>query len=150
MHIRRAVANEAALLTELSLRSKAVWGYDEEFIARCRAELTLTPSFITQAAVYVAEDQERVVGFYALTRHDQGASLDSLFIDPPALRRGYGKALWQHAVKIAAQWGARYIILDADPQAEPFYLAIGAKRVGEAPSGSIPGRALPQLRFDLP
>ncbi|WP_067619878.1 hypothetical protein [Alicyclobacillus acidiphilus] len=36
-----------------------------------------------------------------------------------------------------------------DPNAEPFYLAMGAQRVGEVPSGSIPGRMLPLLQYLL-
>ncbi|MGR3662449.1 MAG: hypothetical protein ACU0CA_14905 [Paracoccaceae bacterium] len=41
------------------------------------------------------------------------------------------------------------MILDADPQAEPFYLAMGAKRSGLAASGPIKGRFLPQMSFRL-
>jgi hypothetical protein len=35
--------------------------------------------------------------------------------------------------------------LEADPGAEPFYLAMGARRCGSVRSGSIPGRLLPVL-----
>jgi hypothetical protein len=35
----------------------------------------------------------------------------------------------------------------ADPYAESFYAKYGAERIGEAPSGSIPGRFLPRMRF---
>ncbi|TCT06419.1 hypothetical protein EDC22_1111 [Tepidamorphus gemmatus] len=35
--------------------------------------------------------------------------------------------------------------VDSDPFAEGFYLAMGAQRVGEAPSGAIAGRMLPRL-----
>jgi len=41
-------------------------------------------------------------------------------------------------------------MLDADPDAEPFYLHHGARRIGEVPSGSIPGRMLPRLAFGQP
>jgi hypothetical protein len=37
--------------------------------------------------------------------------------------------------------------IDADPHAEAFYLAMGAVRVGEAASESIPGRSLPRLAY---
>jgi len=37
-------------------------------------------------------------------------------------------------------------MIDADPNAEGFYLKMGAERVGESPSGSIPGRMLPLLQ----
>ncbi|WP_245700178.1 hypothetical protein [Geodermatophilus siccatus] len=40
---RPAVPNEADALSRLALRSKGHWGYDEEFLAACRVELTLQP-----------------------------------------------------------------------------------------------------------
>ena len=39
--LRTPRPDEAAILTELSLRSKAVWGYDEAFMLSCRNELML-------------------------------------------------------------------------------------------------------------
>ena len=40
-------------------------------------------------------------------------------------------------------------LFESDPFAEGFYRAMGAVRVGDVPSGSIPHRNLPVLRFDL-
>ena len=39
--------------------------------------------------------------------------------------------------------------IEADPEAVPFYQRMGAKITGSAPSGSIPGRRLPLLRYTL-
>jgi len=39
--IRPARREECGLLTELALRSKAVWGYDAAFMEACREELTI-------------------------------------------------------------------------------------------------------------
>jgi hypothetical protein len=41
--LRTPRPDEATILTELCLRSKAVWGYDEAFMLACRNELTLAP-----------------------------------------------------------------------------------------------------------
>lgn len=40
-------------------------------------------------------------------------------------------------------------MIDAGPGAVGFYQAMGAERAGTAPSGSIPGRTLPRLRYRL-
>jgi hypothetical protein len=40
-------------------------------------------------------------------------------------------------------------MIESDPFAEKFHLALGAARIGEAPSGSIAGRMLPRMRFTL-
>ena len=39
--------------------------------------------------------------------------------------------------------------IQGDPNAEPFYLACGARRVGSAPSASIPNRELPLFEVAL-
>ena len=43
------------MLTELCLRSNAVWGYDETFIEACRDELALTTSAMQSSYLQVAE-----------------------------------------------------------------------------------------------
>ena len=43
----------------------------------------------------------------------------------------------------------RAMTVQSDPHAEGFYRAMGMERVGEVPSGSIPGRVLPKLRITL-
>ncbi len=48
--------------------------------------------------------------------------------------RGVGRALFEHARKVAAEAGATVVEIDADPYAEPFYLRMGARRVGEVQS----------------
>jgi hypothetical protein len=41
--IRTPRTDELPALGDLCLRSKAVWGYDETFMAACRAELSFEP-----------------------------------------------------------------------------------------------------------
>ena len=38
--------------------------------------------------------------------------------------------------------------LEADPFAEPFYLHLGAVRVGMSPVTVVPGRAVPLMRLE--
>jgi N-acetylglutamate synthase-like GNAT family acetyltransferase len=73
-----------------------------------------------------------------------------LFVEPAAIGGGRGKRLWQHAVETARQLGFQEIIIGSDPQAEAFYKAMGARRVGEVASIVRAGRMLPLLRFTLP
>lgn len=150
LNIRRADPTEAELLSELALQSKAVWDYDDAFIAQCRGELTLTVEFIEENEVYVCETDGSVAGFYALLLGStEQVVLDFLYIHPDFLHKGCGSALWQHAVSCTEEHGARQIHIDADPHAESFYAAMGAKRVGEVPSGSIPGRFIPHMVYSI-
>jgi GNAT superfamily N-acetyltransferase len=149
--LRPARPDEAASLTKLCLRSKAVWGYDRDFMAACRAELTLTPEAISASCVEVAEtDDGRILGLAQLSIHGTVAELDKLFVDPGNLRSGAGSALFTWATAEASRRGASLLMIDADPDAAAFYRRMGAADAGSVPSGSIPGRVIPRLRVELP
>jgi len=62
---------------------------------------------------------------------------------------GAGRKLFEAIVALITAEGAQKLVILADPHAEEFYLRVGAKRVGDAPSDSIPGRRLPLLEFEI-
>ena len=51
--LRRALPDEAANLSALALRSKALWGYDAAFMEACRSPLTVDPEAIAKCPFYV-------------------------------------------------------------------------------------------------
>jgi len=140
---------EAAALTGLCLRSKAVWGYDEEFLQACRDELTITAAVMQSCPLQVAEIEERVIAVAQVTVKGEVAELDKLFVEPAMLRHGAGKALFDWAKKAARKAGAVTLVIDADPNAAGFYRRMGAVDNGTAQSGSIPGRFVPRLIAQL-
>ena len=148
--IRRARPAEVSILSALALRSKAHWGYDADFLAACRDDLTLSAKDVATSAVYVCDGLSAPLGFYRLVLQDDGvAELDALFVEPAAMGQGVGKRLWRHAVATAEKLGCSEIVLQSDPQAEGFYLAMGAHRAGESESTVTPGRMLPLMRVRL-
>jgi GNAT superfamily N-acetyltransferase len=149
MHLRPARADEANLLTELCLRSKAVWGYDAAFMRACRAELTLRADHFATSSLQVAVEGDELIGVAQVVVEGDNADLARLFIEPSALRGGVGRKLFAWAVREARERGARWMWIEADPDAAPFYRRMGAEDDGMAPSGSIPGRVLPRLKLRL-
>ena len=149
LHLRPARPDEAELLTELCLRSKAVWGYDDAFMRACRAELTLSPADFTRSSLQVAVEGDEVTGIAQVVVDGEKADLAKLFIAPSALRAGVGRKLFDWAVSTARERGARWLWIEADPDAAEFYRRMGAVDDGIAPSGSIPGRFLPRLKLRL-
>jgi GNAT superfamily N-acetyltransferase len=147
--LRTARPDEAAFLTELCLRSKASWGYDEEFMAASRFEAILTPDMVAASCVVVAEIHARVAGVAQLIVRDSVAELDKLFVEPDRHRQGVGRALLNWARTEASEAGATALIVDADPYAAEFYRRCGAVDVGLFPSHIFPGRFLPRLKFAL-
>jgi GNAT superfamily N-acetyltransferase len=145
--LRAARPAEAALLSDLALASKGYWGYDAEFLEACREELTLTADDVVAQRAAVVERDGRVVGFCTLAGEPPELQLGMMFVDPAHVGGGVGRELWAHATARARSVGAERVTIDADPHAEAFYLAMGAVRVGEVASESIPGRSLPRLVY---
>jgi GNAT superfamily N-acetyltransferase len=149
MRIRDGRPEEAATLSELSVRSKAHWGYDAAFMAACRAELTLRPEDVPAQRTRVAEDAGRIVGFVTVVGDPPNGEVGALFIEPHHIGGGVGRALWNDAIVTAGRAGFTMLTIDADPDAEGFYLRMGAVRTGDVASGSIPGRLLPRLTYEI-
>ncbi|MDN5743572.1 MAG: GNAT family N-acetyltransferase [Nocardioidaceae bacterium] len=149
INIRPAAADEAALLTALALRSKAHGGYDEAFIAACRDELTLKDGELAARRTRVAEASGQALGFSTLEGTAPTGVLGMLFVEPDLIGQGVGGLLMRDLLARARDLGFTTLSIDADPGAEPFYLAHGAVRLGATPSGSIPGRMLPLLELRL-
>jgi GNAT superfamily N-acetyltransferase len=148
--ICRAYPAEAEVLSALALRSKAHPGYDADFLAACRDDLTLSLDDIANSKVYVFDGANGPSAYYRLVLQDHGvAELDALFVEPAAMGQGVGRRLWRHAVVTAGNLGCSEMIWQSDPQAEGFYLAMGAQREGASESTVMPGRMLPLMRFRL-
>jgi len=147
--LRAAQPNEADLLGEVSLRSKGYWGYCKDFLDACRAELTFRPEDMASRKIVVADSPSGIAGFYSIDGEPPEGELGNLWVVPEQIGTGLGRRLWNHAVATAREAGYSALHIEADPNAVGFYLAMGADQVGEAPSGSIPGRTLPLLKFTL-
>ena len=149
LRLRRPRPNEAKTLTDLCLRSKAVWGYDQEFMKACRDELTLTSDLIRSSQLQVAEDDGLLVGVAQVTVRGDVVVLDKLFVEPKRLRSGAGRKLFDWATSTARRTNAVAIVIESDPGAAAFYRRMGAVDDGVAPSASIPGRFIPRLKLAL-
>ena len=149
IQLRDACKSELPSLSELCLRSKAVWGYDDAFMTACRAELTLHPEELRSTSLQLAVRDSTVVGLTQVKVTDTDADLLKLFVEPALLRSGVGRLLFEWATARARGLGAVRMMIEADPGAVPFYERMGARHAGFAPSQSILGRMLPCMQMDL-
>ena len=138
--IRRAAPWESERLSDLAVSSKQTWGYDDDFLASTRSDIVVAASDIHNHSCYVAEQDGDIVGFYLIA----GDSLERLFVAPAWLRRGIGRALFEHAADMPRTRALRIV---SDPHAAPFYQRMGAVRIGEQESPFIPGRKLPVYEY---
>jgi len=146
--VRKAVWEDADVLTDLAMRAKASWGYDEAFMEACREELTMTPARMAAWQVWVAETDGEAAGMIALNL-TQGAEVEDFFVEAGLQGQGVGRALMDVLLEACRTAGVTTLEVDADPNAEGIYAKLGFSTVGRSPSGSIPGRWLPRMRRDL-
>ncbi|MGH6680151.1 MAG: GNAT family N-acetyltransferase [Bradyrhizobium sp.] len=131
------------------MRSKAVWGYDEAFLEACRSELSFDERDLQVTPIAVAVRDGKLIGVVQVKITGDQADLLKLFVEPGVLGCGVGGALLAWATNVARTNGAARLVIESDPNAAPFYRRMGACDVGQAPSGSIPGRMLPKLAIEL-
>ncbi|VWB41718.1 GCN5 family acetyltransferase [Burkholderia arboris] len=145
--IRAGRSSDAGQLTQLAFLSKAHWGYPREWLDLWQADLTITPEMIEGSMAYVAETDEQIIGFWMRALMDSDEPTPGwLFVHPDHMGQGVARALWSELRKEAAERGIRCFVIEADPNAVPFYLSLGAEKVGEKASTVIPGRCFPILR----
>ncbi len=151
LRIRPAHTGEADELTRLATASKAHWNYSPEQLALWRGELTVPPDVIFNGRAYVGEIDHTLVAMMVLAPAKITWKLSHFFVAPDRLNRGIGKAMFKHAIGIAQKQGARAFAIDADPHAEPFYLACGAIRSHAiaAPIADDANRIRPQMLFTI-
>jgi len=150
VQVRSAKPGESQSLTALCVRSKAHWGYDAAFMKLSAVTLAVGEDDIATGRVLVAvDDTNRMIGMASVLPEGETSDLDALFVDPPAIGSGAGRALFEAAVSLARRQGARRMTILADPNAAAFYERMGARYLRNAPSDAIPGRTLPFYEYDL-
>ena len=149
MKIRQATTDEAATLTQIALDAKRHWGYPEHWITHWEKDLTISPEFIRDNHVYVAEEDDQLRGFYALCVEGEVAELEHMWVTPACIGTGIGKELFLDAMERAAKLNVIAVELSADPNAAGFYRRMGATQTGETES-AIDGqtRRLPRMKIE--
>tara|TARA_R110000868_G_scaffold53744_5_gene168586 strand:+ start:25518 stop:25979 length:462 start_codon:yes stop_codon:yes gene_type:complete len=150
IRLRPARAGEEAALSALCLRSKAHWQYDDAFMAAVAPYLQVTSEAIAAGHATVAETPAGVpLGVCQIDPEGRGGTLDLLFIEPAVIGSGVGRELFEHAKAQLRALGHTVMTILSDPDAEPVYLHMGARRVEMLPSKVFPGRELPWLEVTL-
>lgn len=152
IQLRPAGPGDARALSTLAFRSKAHWGYDIDFMKRCKQELTYSADKIEapRFRFRLCELDGEPVAFYALELLGEGqAELEALFVKPAYIGHGIGRFLMDRVKAEAKLLGVDLVIIQGDPNAEEFYLAVGATAAGYRESASIPGRFLPVFNLAI-
>jgi len=156
--VRDACKNDSSDLTKVAFEAKKYWNYPEEYIERWKHELTITDSYINSNIVRISETETEIVGFYSIVHTlvdqmfgevfvEKGYWLDHMFILPEYHKKGIG-SLFIEEIKelIPKKYKQNELNIFVDPNAEGFYVKMGAKFVRTSKS-SIPDRTIPIYCF---
>ncbi|AFM40519.1 putative acetyltransferase [Desulfosporosinus acidiphilus SJ4] len=155
--IQRAESKNSPDLTLISFASKRYWNYPEEYFDVWKQELTITPDYIKNNLVYIAEVEGKITGYFSIVEVKgdfragkvlvrKGYWLDHLFIRPEFIGEGIGTELISFAVNLCGQKSIGRLFIFSDPNAKGFYEKIGARYIEESAS-SIQGRSV--LLYEL-
>ena len=148
--LRRALPEEAAILSQIAFAAKRYWGYPDRWMELWRPQLTFTPEYFEVNESWVAELNGISVAFYTLLEKNGNAWVEDLWVSPELIGKGIGKSLFLHALNISRQRGFKKLQLEADPNAVGFYEKMGMYKIGERRyelEGQL--RILPKMEISL-
>jgi len=149
MKIQKANFDDNEILTEITKKSKAYWGYSKEQILQWNANLTISKKYIETNPVFKLVNNNIIIGYYSyIIEKELIAKLDNLFILPEHIGKGYGKYLVNDFLNRMRTEKFQKIILDSEPNAEQFYLKIGFKKIGQFET-TIKDRFMPIMEMNL-
>ncbi|HEU4789905.1 MAG TPA: GNAT family N-acetyltransferase [Flavobacterium sp.] len=149
MIIKKANINDNEILTEITKKSKAYWGYSEEQILKWNNNLTISKDYIETNCVFILLNDNKIVGYYSyIIKEAKNVILDNLFILPEYIGKGFGKYLMDDFLNRMKNEKFEKITLDSEPNTEKFYLKIGFKKIGEFET-SIKNRFMPIMEMCL-
>jgi GNAT superfamily N-acetyltransferase len=149
MKIEYANVEDNEILTEITKKSKAYWGYSEEQLLKWKDNLTISKGYIETNSVFKLVNDDAIVGYYSfIIKEEKIAILDNLFVLPEYIGKGFGKYLMYDFLDRMKNGKFEKITLDAEPNAEDFYLKFGFKKIG-AFETSIKNRFMPIMEMKL-
>lgn len=149
MRIEKANTTDSEILTQITKKSKAYWGYSAEQIQKWEVNLTISPDYIKEHDVFKLVKDKVIIGYYSyLFEDEKNVKMDNLFILPEYIGKGFGKYLFLDFLNRMKEAEIQTIQLDSEPNAEGFYLKMGFVKIG-AFETSIKDRFMPIMKMKL-
>ncbi|MFD2941015.1 GNAT family N-acetyltransferase [Flavobacterium notoginsengisoli] len=149
MTIEKASITDNEILTSITKKSKAYWGYSAEQIQKWDKNLTISQDYIRENNVFKLVDNDLIMGYYSYVFKDEKViELDNLFILPEYIGKGFGKYLVFDFLNRIKEEKIERIILNSEPNAEEFYAKMGFVKIGEFET-SIKNRFMPIMEMKI-
>jgi len=146
---RRATDSDLDNLNQLAYLSEAYWGENAEFLSRFKEAYTIDSRYLLEHHVMLMEENRSLLGFYAIKSVDNLWELDFFYVGVALIGHGYGKIMWDHLIQECIDLGILSFEFVTSPEAEAFYLKMGAARVGMVESSLRAGKMIPKLKVKM-
>lgn len=149
LKIIKANPDDDKILTEITKKSKAHWGYSDEQMEKWSQDLMISKDYIKKSEVYKLSLNDKIIAYYSYFNvNENTVKLDNLFVVPEEMGIGYGKMLMNDCINKTKKEKTAKIILEADPNAEKFYEGFGFLKISQIET-SIKNRFLPVMELKL-
>ncbi len=149
MTVKKSTPEDSEILTALTKKSKAYWGYSDQQMNDWSESLTITKNYIETNMVFKLVIEDEIVAYYSYILLDLWTiKLDNLFVLPKLIGQGLGRLLIQDLLFRIKKTSINKIILESDPHVEKFYTKLNFVKVGQIET-SIKDRFLSILELTL-
>ena len=149
MTIQKAIPGDHEILTQITKKSKAYWGYSNEQIEDWSPFLTVTEEYIETNSVFNLMLDNEILGYYSFFHESENSiKLDNLFVLPDFIGKGFGKLLMNDFLVRLQDLSVQKIVLNSEPNAESFYIKFGFVKIGQIET-SIKDRYLPIMELKI-
>jgi ribosomal protein S18 acetylase RimI-like enzyme len=149
MTIQKAIPSDHEILTQITKKSKAYWGYSNEQIEDWSPFLTVTEEYIETNSVFNLMLDNQIIGYYSFFHESENSiKLDNLFVLPDFIGKGFGKLLMNDFVVRLQDLSVQKVVLNSEPNAESFYIKFGFVKIGQIET-SIKDRYLPIMELKI-
>jgi ribosomal protein S18 acetylase RimI-like enzyme len=146
-YVTKAHRSDIPTLNQISVASKAHWGYPKEWIEKWMDDLLLKESDFLNHLVCKIELGSQIIGFSVMTEHTEEYEILHLWVLPEFIGRGFGKKLLTETIDRVVE-KPKAILVEADPNAEAFYASQGFITFNQIESYPK-GRFLPVMRKEI-
>lgn len=149
MTIQKAIPGDHEILTQITKKSKAYWGYSNEQIEDWSPFLTVTEEYIETNSVFNLMLDNEIVGYYSFFHESENSlKLDNLFVLPDFIGKGFGRLLMNDFLVRLQDLSVQKVVLSSEPNAESFYIKFGFVKIGQIET-SIKDRYLPIMELKI-
>lgn len=149
MSIALAKLSEINSINRLIESSKQYWGYNDELMKLWLPDLLMTTQNFYSRKFWVMKKEGEIMGVFSLSLRSEAIfELEDFWISPSEMGKGLGQKMFKFVINQLIITKAKKLVIISDPNAEGFYIKMGASRV-EFYESKPEGRMLPVLELTI-